>query len=273
MFYMKDGFVMGVLCDWDVAMKEPSKEQYIEDDNEHNQEDQVDEDVIFDYAAMAGDNKTDDPLTRQARALTSKAHKESCKEAHKESCKEGTRSKDQEKSELANALDIALVQVHSCHPIYCQREGFLSIVTVTILSRYDTWVFQSCGHVAEPIQEWECSELSQIGSNKRSFIQDQSHYRSALSSAHPDYATLAVQWVVPLHILLTCVAAVQLELRDERTRAKAKSNSNTVESINAAITQLNARREELITYETFMECLDISTSELQRYFFMQCLLR
>ncbi|KAI0918122.1 hypothetical protein AcV5_002893, partial [Taiwanofungus camphoratus] len=69
----------------------------------------------------------------------------------------------------------------------------------------------------------------------------------ALSSAHPDYATLAVQWVVPLHILLTCVAAVQLELRDERTRAKAKSNSNTVESINAAITQLNARREELIT--------------------------
>ncbi|KAI0929622.1 hypothetical protein AcV7_005109 [Taiwanofungus camphoratus] len=248
MFYRKDGFVMGVLCHWDVAMKEPSREQYIEDDNEHNQEDQVDEDVIFDYAAMAGDNKTDDPLTQQARALTSKAHKESCKEAHKESCKEGTRSKDQEKSELANALDIALVQVHSCHPM---REGFLSIVTVTILSRYDTW----------------------IGSNKRSFIQDQSHYRSALSSAHPDYATLAVQWVVPLHILLTCVAAVQLELRDERTRAKAKSNSNTVESINAAITQLNARREELITYETFMECLDISTSELQRYFFMQCLLR
>lgn len=58
--------------------------------------------------------------------------------------------------------------------------------------------------------------------------------------------------------LLTRAAAIQLELRvlrDEHMMAKAKDNSEKVESINASIVQFNVRRDELITYKAFMKCL------------------
>ncbi|KAI0929656.1 hypothetical protein AcV7_005138 [Taiwanofungus camphoratus] len=267
MFYRKDGQVMGVLCDWDLAMKEPSKEEYMKDMREDIAGKVLNDDIIFEFAPVVDDDKTDetsqqqDPKSttnardshegdKQADPLPAKAAKE---EPHK-------RPRYRTGTGPFMALDLLSVGRVPLHRYRFDLESFFFVLAWVCA------VFDPVQHTFGHFPEWECPKLSQIGSNKTSFILDDNHYTAAFRSAHPDYEALAVSWVGRLRtkmVAVTIARANLTHLRCSLRDARADGDLEEADSISAKLPEAHKCIDELMTYEVFMKSLRLSSLEPQ----------
>ncbi|KAI0925130.1 hypothetical protein AcW2_005812 [Taiwanofungus camphoratus] len=267
MFYREDGLVMGVLCDWDLAMKEPSKEEYMKDMREDIAGKELNDDIIFEFAPVVDDDKTDetsqqqDPKSttnardshegdKQADPLPAKAAKE---EPHK-------RPRYRTGTGPFMALDLLSVGRVPLHRYRFDLESFFFVLAWVCA------VFDPVQHTFGHFPEWECPKLSQIGSNKTSFILDDNHYTAAFRSAHPDYEALAVSWVGRLRtkmVAVTIARANLTHLRCSLRDARADGDLEEADSISAKLPEAHKCIDELMTYEVFMKSLRLSSLEPQ----------
>ncbi|KAI0925150.1 hypothetical protein AcW2_005832 [Taiwanofungus camphoratus] len=265
MFYREDGLVMGVLCDWDLAMKEPSKEEYMEEIREELAGMELTEGMSSNYAPVADDNETGEtsqqqdpePTTKaqdlhkgdkQADPLPGKAAKE---ESHKRPrCRSGTGP--------FIALELLSVGRVPLHQYRYDLESFFFVLAWVCA------VFDPVQHTFGHFPDWECPKLSDIGSNKASFINDDNHYIAAFRSAHPDYKALAVSWVRRLRTKMMAVAIAKMSityLRCSLRDARVNGEMDEAESISAELSKAHERIDELMTYEVFMDSLRLSSLE------------
>ncbi|KAI0925196.1 hypothetical protein AcW2_005874 [Taiwanofungus camphoratus] len=128
MFYRKDGLVMGVLCNWDLAVKEPSKEEFKEDTRERVlQERSL---MMASFSGMLWLLT----MTRQVKHQNNRT--QSQPPMHEIRMKETNRLihyllRQRRKSHISD-LGIALAQVHSWHLTCYPWEGYRFIGVVMI---------------------------------------------------------------------------------------------------------------------------------------------
>ncbi|KAI0929698.1 hypothetical protein AcV7_005172 [Taiwanofungus camphoratus] len=265
MFYRKDGQVMGVLCDWDLAMKEPSKEEYMKDMREDIAGKVLNDDIIFEYSPVVDDDKTDetsqqqDPKSttnardshegdKQADPLPAKAAKE---EPHK-------RPRYRTGTGPFMALDLLSVGRVPLHRYRFDLESFFFVLAWVCA------VFDPVQHAFGHFPDWECPKLSDIGCHKTLFIIDDNHYETAFRSAHPDYKALATSWVEQLRTEMVDVTLARIgltRLRCSLRKARANGDLEKAESVSAEMSKAHERLDELMTYEVFMKALGLPTSE------------
>ncbi|KAI0945822.1 hypothetical protein AcV7_009958 [Taiwanofungus camphoratus] len=153
------------------------------------------------------------------------------------------------------AMDLLSVGKVPLHRHRHDLESFFSVVLAWFCA-----VFDPERHSFRHLPEWEVADLKVIGRNKASFLLEQEIYEATMLHSHPDYQALASEWVEPLSLLFSQIL-VQYQivqgLRKERRQAKRKGNQMMQGRINAEIAKAKARRHYEITYETFMECLDV----------------
>ncbi|KAI0920156.1 hypothetical protein AcW1_001975 [Taiwanofungus camphoratus] len=263
MFYRDEGNrPMGVLCDWDLAMFRPSEKEINEDDEEHDEDEESDN--LPQELMPPNDVKMDEDAELQDKQPDSEAQKgsEECGEkdgsipkqddtAQEQSCKQ-----PRYRTGMGPFMALDLLSDENA-PLRCYRHDLGSFFFVL------AWicaVFDPIQHKFGRLPDWESPKLTSIGLFKKAFLRGEKQWKKTFSSAHTDYASLAETWVRPLRKQFLRIAKKSdeiVDLRDDRKMARRRGELQEVESISAEIMERKARRNELITYESFIESLGV----------------
>ncbi|KAI0945845.1 hypothetical protein AcV7_009972 [Taiwanofungus camphoratus] len=263
MFYRDEGNrPMGVLCDWDLAMFRPSEKEFKEDDEEHDEDEESDnspqEPMPLDDVKMDEDTELQD---KQPDSEAQKGSKE-CGEKDGSTPKQDDTAQEQSYKQPRYrtgtgpfmALDLLSDENAPLHRYRHDLESFFFVLA------WICAVFDPIQHKFGRLPDWESPKLTSIGLFKKAFLRGEKQWKKTFSSAHTDYASLAETWVRPLRKQFLRIAKEFdeiVDLRDDRKMARRRGELQEVESINAEIMERKARRNELITYESFMECLGV----------------
>ncbi|KAI0929654.1 hypothetical protein AcW1_010341 [Taiwanofungus camphoratus] len=326
MFYRKDGDVMGILCDWDLAMAKLPENEYAEDNRQSNIFNKPDENDIFGYPAAADNSDVEGQSKQQVKvplaALNAPDIVEeededgpspSDNEVHAVPCAVlgadelaqawapcGNESKPQVKVPLVahNAPDIVEEEGedgpapsdNEVRPTQEQsrkrpryRTGTGPFMALDLLAkgnpplhryRHDlesfffvlVWfcaVFDPETHQFRHLSDWESPNLYVIGRNKKAFIGEQQEWEEVFASTHADYRQLTRTWVLWLRRAFCAIVSLSLQI-DDRTAglmvARQDGDQAEVALLNAQITRMKAQKDELMTYEIFMQQLRLPTS-------------
>jgi len=119
-------------------------------------------------------------------------------------------------------------------------------------------VFMPSEHKLGKIPQWEASSLIQIGDSKRRFVKNTGVFYAIYTGpgtvVHPDYLMLASTWLKRLRMLLIKIT-VASETIVGKISELACSEQDDHEAIQNEVRELKARRNTILTYETFMACL------------------
>ncbi|KAI0925185.1 hypothetical protein AcW2_005865 [Taiwanofungus camphoratus] len=226
MFYRKDGDVMGVLCDWDLAMAKLPENDYIEEDR---QLDTIDEsDTIFGCSGVADNSEVEGQSEQQIKVPAHNA-------PHilkKEEGEDGPAPSDS--------------QVHATQE-KCRKRP-----------RYPTGTgpFMALDLLESP-------NLYVIGLNKWAFIGRRQEWQDVFASTHPDYEQLTRTWVRPLRRAFFAITILTDQIEDLTAglvAAREDGDQEEATLLRAQITRMKAQKDEMMTYEIFMQHLSIPTS-------------
>jgi len=281
MFYRKDGRTFGVLCDWDLAARRDLANERADDEANEG----LDEGYEFDpmaaklkqYATTVLDTVREENVVEEIkegtqidRRDTSNAKGKEREEAsNSEERKSGeTQSEAEEDNGADNlpkdrpryrtgtgpfmALDLLSAARTPHHRYRHDLESFFFVLA------YFCAVFMPSEHKLGKIPQWEASSLIQIGDSKRRFVKNTgvfyAIYTGPGTAVHPDYLMLASTWLKRLRMLLIKIT-VASETIVGKISELACSEQDDHEAIQNEVRELKARRNTILTYETFMACL------------------
>ncbi|KAI0915248.1 hypothetical protein AcV5_005414 [Taiwanofungus camphoratus] len=212
MFYRgENGCAIGVLCDWDLAMFRPSKEDFDEDNNEHDEDDHADNDVAI----------LNIPHIANERAELT-VPKESVKKHEKtDAPNNGAQGQPHKRPRYRTgtgpfmALDLLSEGKAPLHRYRHDLESFFYVLAWVCA------VLDPVKHKFGHFPDWESSNLITIGRNKRAFLRVEQEWQKMFSSAHPDYAALAENWVLPLRWEFLRVLKESEEILDLRVEQES----------------------------------------------------
>ncbi|KAI0955910.1 hypothetical protein AcV7_006450 [Taiwanofungus camphoratus] len=292
MFYRKDGDVMGVLCDWDLAMAKLQEKDHAEDDRRSKIYNKLDENNVFGYAEVADSGEAGGHSKSQDRAIVPNApdivEEEEEEEdgpalmplaAHnapdivEEEDEDGPTPSDnevratQEQSRKRPryrtgtgpfmALDLLAKGNPPLHRYRHDLESFFFVLV------WFCAVFEPEKHQFRHLPDWESPNLYVIGRNKWAFISEEQERRDVFASTHPDYAELVRTWVRPLKTEFYDMASLSHTIKSRAEKLNIALEEGDLEeatSLRAQIAQMKARKNKMMTYEIFMRSLRIPAS-------------
>ncbi|KAI0929648.1 hypothetical protein AcW1_010342 [Taiwanofungus camphoratus] len=266
MFYRKDGDVMGVLCDWDLAMAKLPENDYIEEDR---QLDTIDEsDTIFGCSGVADNSEVEGqseqqikvpahnvPVILKGEGEDGPAPSDSQVHATQEKCRKRPRYPTGTGPFMA--LDLLVKGNAPLHRYRHDLESFFFVLA------WFCAVFDPEKHQFRRLSDWESPNLYVIGLNKWAFIGRRQEWQDVFASTHPDYEQLTRTWVRPLRRAFFAITILsdQIEyLAACLVVARQDGNQEEATSLSAQITRMKAQKDEMMTHEIFMQRLSIPTS-------------
>ncbi|KAI0929585.1 hypothetical protein AcV7_005079 [Taiwanofungus camphoratus] len=191
MFYRdENGCAIGILCDWDLAMFRPSKEEFEEDDNEYDENAHADNDGDILITARTA--------TKRAELTVPQGSFERHDQTDGPDDTNGAQEQPHKRPRYRTgtgpfmALDLLSEGKAPLHRYRHDLESFFYVLAWVCA------VFDPVRHKFGHFPDWESSNLITIGRNKRAFLRVEQEWQKMFSSAHPDYAALAENWVLPL---------------------------------------------------------------------------
>ncbi|KAI0955472.1 hypothetical protein AcW1_010340 [Taiwanofungus camphoratus] len=292
MFYRKDGDVMGVLCDWDLAMAKFQERGHAEDDRRSKIYNKPDENNIFGYAEVADSGEAECQSRLQDRAIVPNApdivEEEEEEEdgpapmplaAHnapdivEEEDEDGPTPSDDEvratheqsrkrpRYRTGTGPFMALDLLEKGNPpLHRYRHDLESFFFVLV---WFCAVFEPEKHQFRHLPDWESPNLYVIGLNKWAFISQEQERRDVFASTHPDYAELVHTWVRSLKTEFYDIAILSHTIKSRAEKlniALKEGNLEVATSLRAQIAQMKARKNETMTYEIFMRSLRLPAS-------------
>ncbi|KAI0925017.1 hypothetical protein AcW1_010334 [Taiwanofungus camphoratus] len=266
MFYRKDGDVMGVLCDWDLAMAKLQEKDYAEDDRQSKICDKPDENNIFGYPEVADSDKAEGQSKPQVK-MPLVAHNapdivedgpapsdSEVRETHEQS-----RKRPRYRTGTGPFMALDLLEKGD-PPLHCYRHDLESFFFVLV---WFCAVFEPEKHQFRHLSDWESPNLYVIGRNKWAFISQEKERQDVFASTHPDYAELVDTWVQPLKTEFYDMASLShiIKSRAEKLNIALKQgNLEVATSLGAQIAQMKAQKNEMMTYKIFMQSLQLPAS-------------
>ncbi|KAI0929642.1 hypothetical protein AcW1_010344 [Taiwanofungus camphoratus] len=268
MFYRKNGDIMGVLCDWDLAMTKLPEKDYAEDDRQSNIFNKPDENDIFGYPAVVDNSEVEGQSGQQVKVPAQDAPdivEEEDEDGPAPSDNEVRATQEQSRKRPRYrtgtgpfmALDLLAKGDVPLHRYRHDLESFFFVLA------WFCAVFDPDNHKSRHLSDWESPNLYAIGRNKRAFLSAEEDWRIVFASMHPDYAPLARTWVRSLRVKFFDLNALSRQIEDlaeDLDTAVKEGNQKEATSLDAQIARMKAQKDEMMTYEIFMQRLRIPTS-------------
>ncbi|KAI0936856.1 hypothetical protein AcV5_004887 [Taiwanofungus camphoratus] len=270
MFYREDDRVIGVLCDWDLAMikSEPelppevksifpsrqggnTDEEAIEGEGNSDLEESADEDN--------GEGETTSGGEELQHVVTDAIQNGHADRVGAETEQNNNTNDSQHRKARYRtgtgpfmALDLLSEAETPMHLYRHDLESFFYVlVWFCVAFRPDT-------HKIGYIPSWQSHSLVEIGDAKRHFLLEFSTYEMTIAPAHTTYAGLLKEWVAHLRALFvrvfithSNVQGLAVMLQD----AISIGNQELESSLRTELAEVHAAREFMVTYEDFMRAI------------------
>ncbi|KAI0962162.1 hypothetical protein AcV7_001063 [Taiwanofungus camphoratus] len=262
MFYREDGRVIGVLCDWDLAMikSEPELPPEVKFIIPSTQEGNTGEEAI------EGEGNSDSE--ESADETTSGG--EELQHVVTDTIQDGHADRVGAETEQNNNTN------DSQHPKARYRTGTGPFMALDLLSPGDTpmhlyrhdlesffyvlvWfcvTFRPKTHKVGYISSWQRHSLVEIGDAKLHFLMESSTYEMILAPAHRSYVEILTEWVQDLRPLFLKVSNARSNIQELRLwlqTAIRRGDQEEETSLRTQLVEAEAARESMITYEDFMK--------------------
>ncbi|KAL6304060.1 hypothetical protein BKA93DRAFT_306974 [Sparassis latifolia] len=257
MFQRSGDSVCGILCDWDLALHKPDGDSdqlefkmLVEMPAKKASEDPTEEPVPTDAVTPATDveAKATDRTNDQAVEMPKK-------EQQADQAADGDKMPKRKPRYRTGtgpymALDLLLCGSTPYHRYRHDLESFFYLLA------WFCSLFDPDEHKFREVGLWEANTLVDIGRAKRDFLHEPEEYKKTMAKAHPKYAAVAKTWVSQLRILVARANPSALrDLRNERAFQMENGDTADVALYDSSIRMHIHDRNEVITYEKFMQCL------------------
>ncbi|KAH9932293.1 uncharacterized protein B0H18DRAFT_52731 [Fomitopsis serialis] len=241
MWFMKDGQVVGVICDWDLA------------------EDHSNGDVRTIEPAKAASTSWL-PWTRTG-AKTADTSNIPKSQANAEQVP-GSTTVPSESERLQKpryrtgtgpfmALDLLREGDPPVHKYRHDLESFLYVYVYTVAG------YDPTNKIFQPIQQWQLDSLIAIGDKKHKFLTKRAEALTVLSSAHADFKPL-VEPGTFLARLINLFGDLEFKMDEIERIERSAMWVGSAEDVAASISKIERERDEMITYGIFMRMLGAS---------------
>ncbi|KAH9950028.1 hypothetical protein B0H21DRAFT_20811 [Amylocystis lapponica] len=246
MFYRDaDGHVVGVLCDWDLAEEKLSDVEY-----------QADDAHLFSIHPVPKEapNLAADPQGSVYPTITAQENTPQTFKRLGETIQE-PRPRCRTGTGPFIALDILLQKEPPLHRYRHELESFFFVLA------YVCAVFNPVTHRFGRLRAWEQGTLDDIAMSKMAFLAGGGDFFLwTFNDSHQVYSSLITEWVKPLWRLFSRATLKRIEvvsLLGERNDEASMGRDHKVAKLDAEIAPLVAEWRKMITYDAFMDCLQL----------------